>query len=415
MKYTSSYLLEKFNTTHSYKYTYPTLKDFYNNLLEKITIQCPFHGIYSCTIANHFKHGCAKCAIEAGRMGKEEFIKKANYIHNNKYNYDKVKYINSNMKVIINCPEHGDFLQCPSSHLIARQGCPKCGKNNSALSRTISIEDYITRIKTIYPDLNYEFSLIKNKFINKKKKVPIICHKHGVFYISLAKLLYGRRCSKCSGKYKKTTEEFITIAKRLYGDKYDLSKVKYVNKKTKVIVGCKEHGYIKIAPEQFLSGTGCKYCNFTAGEQKVLYVLDKYKLKYLTQYKINKYRYDFYLPKLNIFIEFDGKQHFIPVKYFGGEKGLELIQSRDFQKNIIVNNLNGVLIRISYLEINQTEEIIIKTICNIYPYYYKKIWFNNYKKLCSKLNITKKLTHKELCEFKSINYFLNIDNCCPVR
>jgi hypothetical protein len=40
---------------------------------------------------------------------------------------------------------------------------------------------------------------------------------------------------------KKTTEEFIQDAIKIHGDKYDYSKVEYINSKTKVIIICKEH------------------------------------------------------------------------------------------------------------------------------------------------------------------------------
>ena len=55
----------------------------------------------------------------------EQFIKEANIIHSNKYNYSKVIYINSHTKVCIICPEHGEFWQTPSNHLQGK-GCPKC-------------------------------------------------------------------------------------------------------------------------------------------------------------------------------------------------------------------------------------------------------------------------------------------------
>ena len=41
---------------------------------------------------------------------------------------------------------------------------------------------------------------------------------------------------------KLTTEEFIKKAREVHGDRYDYSKVEYVNKKTKVCIICKEHG-----------------------------------------------------------------------------------------------------------------------------------------------------------------------------
>lgn len=40
---------------------------------------------------------------------KENFIKKANETHNNYYDYSKVEYVNTHTKVLIICPEHGEF------------------------------------------------------------------------------------------------------------------------------------------------------------------------------------------------------------------------------------------------------------------------------------------------------------------
>jgi hypothetical protein len=38
-------------------------------------------------------------------------------VHNNKYDYSKVEYINTNSKVKIICPIHGEFEQTPHNHL----------------------------------------------------------------------------------------------------------------------------------------------------------------------------------------------------------------------------------------------------------------------------------------------------------
>ena len=41
-----------------------------------------------------------------------------------------------------------------------------------------------------------------------------------------------------------TTEEFIHRAKQVHGDKYDYSKVEYVNAKTKVCLVCAQHEFV---------------------------------------------------------------------------------------------------------------------------------------------------------------------------
>lgn len=59
------------------------------------------------------------------KLTTEDFIIRAKKVHGDKYNYDKVEYINSTTKVCIVCKEHGDFWQIPSDHL-SNHGCPHC-------------------------------------------------------------------------------------------------------------------------------------------------------------------------------------------------------------------------------------------------------------------------------------------------
>jgi uncharacterized C2H2 Zn-finger protein len=78
---------------------------------------------------------------------KNNFIEKANKIHNNKYDYSKVQYKNTSTKVEIICKEHGSFFQLPSNHIGKRNknGCPKC-KINSLKNK----EEYIKKANKIH-------------------------------------------------------------------------------------------------------------------------------------------------------------------------------------------------------------------------------------------------------------------------
>ena len=73
----------------------------------------------------------------------KQFIEEANLIHNNKYNYSKVNYINANTKVCIICPIHGEFWQTPANHLKGRK-CPKCKFELLKRKNTKSKEQFIT-------------------------------------------------------------------------------------------------------------------------------------------------------------------------------------------------------------------------------------------------------------------------------
>ena len=56
---------------------------------------------------------------------KYDFFEKTKKVHGDKYDYSKVEYVNTNTKVCIICPIHGEFLQTPHNH-IRGCGCPKC-------------------------------------------------------------------------------------------------------------------------------------------------------------------------------------------------------------------------------------------------------------------------------------------------
>ena len=197
---------------------------------------------------------------------KERFIAKSKQINKNKYDYSKVEYINAHTKVCIICPEHGDFLITPNSHLNGC-ACPVCGKN-----KKLTTEQFIEKAKSIHGD-KYDYS--KVKYVNAHAKVCIICPEHGEFLVSPSNHLRERGCPKCNTRkqlvnnyevkkpmsFKKhTLESFIALAKNVHGDKYDYSKIEYKNNKTKICVTCPIHGDFWIRPDNFLRGQGCKKC-----------------------------------------------------------------------------------------------------------------------------------------------------------
>ena len=64
----------------------------------------------------------------------------------------------------------------------------------------------------------------------------------------------------------------------------------------------------------------------------------------------NKLKFDFYIPEKNICIEFDGEQHFKPIRYFGGNKSFELQKIKDQIKNEYCNKNKIKLIRFRFDE-----------------------------------------------------------------
>lgn len=115
--------IEKSKLIHENKYDYSL--SVYNGINEKLIIVCREHGEFKQTPHNHLNsNGCPKCCGK--NITTEEFISKIKEIHNDKYDYSLVKYINSQTKVKILCPIHGIFEQKPPIHLMG-SGCPVCG------------------------------------------------------------------------------------------------------------------------------------------------------------------------------------------------------------------------------------------------------------------------------------------------
>ena len=131
--------------------------------------------------------------------------------------------------------------------------------------RQLTLEDFIKKSQTVHGSL-YDYSLVVYK--NTTTKVKILCPIHGIFEQRPIDHYRGSGCPYCGGVARMTTQTFIEKARQVHGDKYDYSKVEYVNNKTKVCIICHEkdilgheHGEFWQRPNDHLSGYGCAKCN----------------------------------------------------------------------------------------------------------------------------------------------------------
>ncbi len=189
-------------------------------------------------------------------MNTEEFIKRAKKVHGDKYDYSKVKYTGTFNKVCIICPEHGEFWQTPNGHLSGSE-CIKCSYKKRGEKKNDGVNGFIEKARKIHGD-KYDYS--KVEYIDSRTKVCIICPEHSEFWMSPSKHLQGQNCPKCSKNCKSNTIEFIEKARKVHGDKYDYSKVEYINNNTKVCIICPEHGEFWQTPHDHLSCQGCPKC-----------------------------------------------------------------------------------------------------------------------------------------------------------
>ena len=169
--------IEESRKIHGNKYNYSKIE--YRRLDEKICIICPEHGEFWQLPGNHLKgHGCPICGGNK-KYTLEEFIKKANQIHGDKYDYSNVKYINANTKVCIICKEHGEFWQTPNCHINRHQGCAICDESHlEADIRQLLIDNNIEYIQ------EYNCKWLGKQFADfylPKQNVIIECQGEGHF------------------------------------------------------------------------------------------------------------------------------------------------------------------------------------------------------------------------------------------
>lgn len=244
---TTKEFIERSLSIHGNKYDYSKVD--YVNSSTKVCIICPEHGEFWQSPDKHLTgRGCPRCA---GRVkDKSDIIEKFKKIHGDKYDYSKVEYISNHTKVCIICPEHGEFWQQPANHLSGEK-CPKCSK------RYMDTEYFVQKAREKHGN-EYDYS--KTVYKKNKEKVVITCKIHGDFLQDPNSHLQGCGCSKCYGRLKKDNESFISKAKLVHKNKYDYSKVDYVNHITKVCIVCPEHGEFWQTPREHLDGCGCQVC-----------------------------------------------------------------------------------------------------------------------------------------------------------
>lgn len=155
-------------------------------------------------------------------------------------------------------------------------------------------EEFISRANEIHKG-KYDYSKVEYK--NSITKVCIICPIHGEFWQRPANHLQGQGCPACKNVKRKTTEDFINEARKIHGDKYDYSKVEYVNNKTKICIICHqkdrngiEHGEFWQKPLHHIMGFGCSKCsnNYRLTTQEFI---NKSNLIYNNRYTYNKTNY----------------------------------------------------------------------------------------------------------------------------
>lgn len=236
-------------------------------------------------------------------------------------------------------------------------GCPYCNGNRNALytedwvkNNTPKSYKYIQGYQKMTVPCEFYCENCKSNFFQQPQR---LINQH----------IFGCNCQK---NKKKTHEQFLEELGIECLQEYDFLE-EYCGADTKIKIQHKACNTIfEISPYKFIHKHNKKYCPIcyykkSSGEILINDFLNKNQIEYCKEFifpNLNDKRFDFYLPELNMCIEYDGEQHFFPNEFFGGEQGLIETQRRDKEKNIFCLENNIILIRIPYNEKENIHQIL---------------------------------------------------------
>lgn len=370
--------IERTKSLWGNEYDYSLVK--FDCARDTIKIICRKHGIFEKQVWNHLNgQGCPICSKEnaikthnGGKhpLGKEEIIKRCNEAHGWKYIYDLVEVEKTTDKMKIICPKHGLFEQLAFHHMNGAC-CPECAREETAKKLSLTQDEFIKRAKEIH---NNFYTYDKTVFVTTKIKVIVTCPKHGDFEILPSNHLRGGGCLHCARERnavacRNTQEDFLRRAKEIHGDRYGYEKAIYQTLETPITITCPEHGDFSQTPMSHLQGNGCPHCHRSKGEVRVANFLNRNNIQFEIQKKIENlnlfggrkyFLLDFYLPKHDTVIEYNGEHHYKPVQWFGGLKNYDLQKMRDESLRQYCKENKIKLIEIPYTEFDNIEEILSK-------------------------------------------------------
>lgn len=331
--------------THGYKYQYPNLGD---KVLSSDNIDILYNGtLYKQKVVKHILLG--RCPEKnTPTKTTEQFIKEAEEIWKGKYDYSITEYKGALKKLKI-IYEGVIFEQVATSHL---QGL--------ACEKLLTKENFIRKAIKKHGK-KYDYSLVKYVSGN----TPVLIGYKGVYYQQNP---YSHLSGSCPENIvlavRKTTRKFIQEANLIHDFKYNYDKTDYTTNQVKVTITCAAHGDFIQTPLSHIQGMGCPNCNESKGEKAISKYLDKNLISYYRQHKfedcrnIHQLPFDFYIPSKRLIIEFDGKQHYEPMSFFGGVEAYDRLKLNDNIKNEYCEDNYIDLVRIRYDSIDNIKDIL---------------------------------------------------------
>jgi hypothetical protein len=355
----------------------------YNNQNQKILVKHNICGKEYRTNAGNLMvgHGCGEC-YKKNKLGKARRLDNETietFISNReKGNFKLLDIYYKNGEARIKtyhsiCKTESDMTY---QNFKNSCGCSCCAEIQRRKNHTKNTDEFKKQINELHGD---EYSVL-NEYRGVWIKIDFRHNRCGTaFSVTPAYALREREsplCPKCgkdqrSQEKSMTTKEFKEKVHDVWGDEYEVL-TEYKRSQLKVKIKHNICGNIyRVVPASLLIGCGCpKCCNFDSKAcKRIEKFLQENSFDYAREFKIKGCKYKYRLPfdfavlekgKIKLLIEYDGEQHFEPVKFFGGEEDFTLRMKRDNIKNEYCLNNNIKLLRISYMQDDLIEQILQK-------------------------------------------------------
>lgn len=314
----------------------------YKNMHTPLTVRCKIcHKEWEAKPQHLLRgHGCRECYRKRHMLSNDEFISRISNdiaVLNEYKGYDGI--IKCKCK---NCDYEWETM---AQNLIYKHGCPKCGINK------LSENEFKRRLCQSHTNLE-----LIGKYFGMAKMTTFQCLKCGYIYETTPGNALRHGCRKCYNKNRTMgLDDFIYRLKHANKNISYISGFKDSNSRIKV--RCLKCNHIwETRSYNLLGYTGCPNCKKSHGEDTIKNFLDENKIEYQWQQKFDdlygdynrKLSYDFYLPKYNLLIEYQGRQHYAPIELFGGEEGLKIRRKYDNKKRAYAKSHSIDLLEISY-------------------------------------------------------------------
>lgn len=353
----------------------------YNGANKKVKCKCKLDDFeWEATPANILSgKGCPKCAKRntSNRMSlsKEDFLKNINNynIKNNTFWTTNDKYVNSRMPMNFYCKKDNFHIVAKSSNLLSGYyRCIEC-------DRVAGEKRLLEHIKNNHLPIE-----IIGEYTNTSTVIKCKCKIcNNEYYVTPNRILVKNAiCRKCAYikmgiNARLPLEDFLNKLSKVNPNIQYIGN--YSGMSNKVDVLCKKcgHKWSPFADSIINENKGCPNCCISKGENRIEEVLKYYKIEYEIQKTFNglvgignlKMRYDFYLPKYNLLIEYQGIQHEKPVDFSGrGEEFAQKCfinqQEHDKRKRQYAKIHDIKLLEIWYHDFNNIEQILLKELCN---------------------------------------------------